>query len=340
MTSSISCPDHAMLDSNSRINFDIIREPVKEEIIAVNQLIKQELHSDVVLVNQIGSYIVNSGGKRLRPLLLVLATKALNYTGKQHLKLATAIEFVHTASLLHDDVVDESNLRRGQETVNSAWGNSASVLVGDFLYSRAFEIMVSANNLRVMQQIAETTTALSEGEVLQLLNIHNSATTEEIYLEVISRKTAILFRSAAQLSAILAEAPPAVEESLIDYGLHLGIAFQLIDDVLDYRADPEQTGKNLGDDLAEGKPTLPLIYAIQQSTEEQANVIRKAIEDGNRDAFAEVYQIVESSDAIAYTESRAREEAQTAIESLSLIPPSKYKDAMIALAEFSVQRNY
>ena len=340
MTSSNSCPDHTALNSGRLIDFNIICEPIKEEITAVNQLIKQELHSDVVLVNQIGTYIVNSGGKRLRPLLLLLATNALKYTGNQHLKLATALEFVHTASLLHDDVVDESNLRRGQETVNSAWGNSASVLVGDFLYSRAFEIMVGADNLRVMQQIAETTTALSEGEVLQLLNIHNSATTEEIYLEVISRKTAILFRSAAQLSAILAEAPAEIENSLIKYGLHLGIAFQLIDDVLDYRADPEQTGKNLGDDLAEGKPTLPLIYAIQQSEEKQANIIRKAIENGNRDAFAEVYQIVESSDAIAYTERRAQEEAQTAIDALDLIPPSKYKEAMVALAEFSVQRNY
>jgi octaprenyl-diphosphate synthase len=320
--------------------FANIRRLVEEETAAVDRLILQELSSDVVLINQIGHYIVNSGGKRLRPMLLLLAAKALGYQGQLHITLAAVIEFIHTATLLHDDVVDESTLRRGRNTVNALWGNSASVLVGDYLYSRSFELMVSAQNLRVMEILSRTTTAIAEGEVLQLLNCNNPATTEQKYLEVISRKTAILFSAAAQLAAVLTGAPEPVETALRDYGLHLGIAFQLIDDALDYRANPEELGKNLGDDLADGKPTLPLIYAIEHGTEAQSALLRNAIEHGDRNAFREVYEIVESTDAIAYTSRRAKQEADKAVDSLAAIPATEYKEALVSLARFSVERNY
>jgi len=317
-----------------------IKQLVEAEMAEVNQLIIRELSSDVVLINQIGNYIVTSGGKRLRPVLLLLVARALGYEGSQHITLAAVIEFIHTATLLHDDVVDESALRRGQDTVNQLWGNSASVLVGDYLYSRSFELMVSVNNMRIMEILSRTTTAIAEGEVLQLLNCNNPATTEEKYLQVIARKTAILFSAAAQLAAVLTGSPEAVEASLKEYGLRLGIAFQLIDDALDYMANPEDLGKNLGDDLAEGKPTLPLIYAIEQGTEEQAALLRETIEEGNRERFKEVYEIIESTRAIEYTARRAREEADKAIAALSPLPASEYKQALIRLAQFSVERSY
>lgn len=328
------------IESCPPAGFAGIRKLVEEETAAVDRLILQELSSDVVLINQIGHYIVNSGGKRLRPMLLLLAAKALGYQGRQNITLAAVIEFIHTATLLHDDVVDESTLRRGQNTVNALWGNSASVLVGDYLYSRSFELMVSVRSFRVMEILSRTTTAIAEGEVLQLLNCNNPATTEQKYLEVISRKTAILFSAAAQLSAVLAGAADGVEGALRDYGMHLGIAFQLIDDALDYRANPEELGKNLGDDLADGKPTLPLIFAIEHGTEEQSAVLRQAIESGNRDVFREVYEIVETTDAIAYTFSRAKEEANKAVDALAPLPASEYKDALAKLARFSVERTY
>jgi octaprenyl-diphosphate synthase len=320
--------------------FANIRALVEEETSAVDRLILRELSSDVVLINQIGHYIVNSGGKRLRPMLLLLAAKALNYQGQHHITLAAVIEFIHTATLLHDDVVDESTLRRGQNTANALWGNSASVLVGDYLYSRSFELMVSVQNLRVMEILSRTTTAIAEGEVLQLLNCNNPATTEQKYLEVISRKTAILFSAAAHLAAVLGETSGQVETALKDYGMHLGIAFQLIDDALDYRANPEELGKNLGDDLADGKPTLPLIYAIEHGTPTQSAVLRNAIENGDRDAFREVYEIVENTDAITYTSTRAVEESDKAVEAIKVLPASEYKEALINLARFSVERNY
>lgn len=326
--------------SSPALGFADIRRLVEAEIAAVDRLILHELSSDVVLINQIGHYIVNSGGKRLRPMLLLLAAKALNYGDQQHITLAAVIEFIHTATLLHDDVVDESTLRRGQNTANTLWGNSASVLVGDYLYSRSFELMVSVQNLRIMEILSRTTTAIAEGEVLQLLNCNNPATSEQRYLEVISRKTAILFSAAAQLSAVLAGAAEPVEAALRDYGLHLGIAFQLIDDALDYQADPDELGKNLGDDLAEGKPTLPLIYAIERSTESQSTILRNAIENGSREAFREVYEIVESTDAIAYTSGRAVQEANKAIEALSALPASEFKEALVNLARLSVERRY
>ena len=317
-----------------------IKKLVEAEMTAVNQLILRELSSDVVLINQIGNYIVTGGGKRLRPVLLLLVAKALGYREDQHITLASVIEFIHTATLLHDDVVDESSKRRGQDTVNELWGNSASVLVGDYLYSRSFELMVSVNRMRIMEILSRTTTAIAEGEVLQLLNCNNPSTNEEKYLQVISRKTAILFSAAAQLAAVLVEAPQAVENSLKEYGLRLGIAFQLIDDALDYKADPEDLGKNLGDDLAEGKPTLPLIYAIAHGTEEQAALLRHTIEEGDRKRFKEVYEIIESTKAIEYTMARAREEANKAILALASLPPSDYKEALIRLAQFSVERSF
>jgi octaprenyl-diphosphate synthase len=322
------------------IDFNLIKQLTTSEAKAVDQLIINELSSDVILINQMGHYIVGNGGKRLRPMLLLLAAKALGNVSNNHLILAAVIEFIHTATLLHDDVVDDSDLRRGKESANVVWGNAASVLVGDYLYSSAFEMMVRTGNMRVMEILSKTTTAIAEGEVLQLLNCNNPETTELKYLEVIARKTAILFSAATRLSAVIVNAAPEIEEGLANYGQHLGIAFQLIDDVLDYKASQEDLGKNLGDDLAEGKPTLPLIYAIQNSTNDEAQVIVNAIKNGDRDAFNEVFAIVQKTKAIIYTEQRAEEEAEKAINSLSILPDSEYKEALTLLAKFSVQRNF
>ncbi len=336
-----TCPDPSRLDGPPTVlPIMEVKHLVNDEMAAVDRFILSELSSDVVLINQIGHYIVQSGGKRLRPMLLLLAAKALEYDGRDHITLATVIEFIHTATLLHDDVVDESSLRRGHDTVNSLWGNAASVLVGDFLYSRAFELMVSVDRMRVMAIMSRTTTAIAEGEVLQLLNCNNPATTEQNYLDVIARKTAILFSTAAQLAAVIGGQSEPVEEALRLYGLHLGTAFQLIDDALDYRADPNELGKNLGDDLAEGKPTLPLIYAIERAGEKEKALLRRAIENGDRDVFGEVFAVIESTDAIAYTERRAREEADQAVNAVSLLNESPYKQALISLARFSVDRRY
>jgi octaprenyl-diphosphate synthase len=273
-------------------------------------------------------------------MLLLLAAKALGGVNDNHLILAAVIEFIHTATLLHDDVVDESDLRRGKESANAVWGNAASVLVGDYLYSSAFEMMVRTGNMRVMEILSKTTTAIAEGEVLQLLNCNNPETTEAKYLEVIARKTAILFSAATRLGAVLADTSAEVEENLAEYGQQLGVAFQLIDDALDYKATTEELGKNLGDDLAEGKPTLPLIYAIQNGTPEEAAIIVDAIRNGKREAFNEVYAVVKRTQAIAYTEQRAEDAAQKAIDALGVLPDSDYKTALTLLAKFSVQRNY
>jgi octaprenyl-diphosphate synthase len=326
--------------SSTPIDFNLIKQLTLQEAKAVDQLIIDELQSDVILINQIGLYIVGNGGKRLRPMLLLLAAKALGEANQNHLILAAVIEFIHTATLLHDDVVDESDLRRGKESANAVWGNAASVLVGDYLYSSAFEMMVRTNNMRVMGLLSKTTTAIAEGEVLQLLNCNNPETTESKYLEVIARKTAILFSAATQLAAIISGSTEEIEMGLANYGQHLGIAFQLIDDALDYTSNAEELGKNLGDDLAEGKPTLPLIYAIQNGTAEEAETIVNAIKTGNRDVFNDVYAIVKRTKAIDYTEARADEEAKKAIDSLSILPESDYKNALILLAKFAVQRNY
>jgi octaprenyl-diphosphate synthase len=333
-------PQQTTDNAPNKIDFEAIKKLTLSEASAVNQLILDELSSDVVLINQMGHYIVGSGGKRLRPMLLLLTAKALGYEGNKHLILAAVIEFIHTATLLHDDVVDESDLRRGKESANAVWGNAASVLVGDYLYSSAFEMMVRTDNMRVMEILSKTTTAIAEGEVLQLLNCNNPATSEEKYLAVISRKTAILFSAATRLGAVLGDASKKLENNLARYGQHLGIAFQLIDYALEYTSSEEELGKNLGDDLAEGKPTLPLIYAIQNSSKKEADIIIEAIKKGNRDAFNDVYAIVNSTNAIEYTEQRAEQEAQMAIDAVESIPDSEYKEALVSLARFSVQRSY
>ncbi len=322
------------------IDFDSIKNLTAIETLAVDQLILNELSSDVVLINQIGHYIISNGGKRLRPMLLLLAAKALGKVDDHHLTLAAVIEFIHTATLLHDDVVDESLLRRGKESANAVWGNAASVLVGDYLYSSAFEMMVRTDNMRVMEILSKTTTAIAEGEVLQLLNCNNPDTSEQKYLEVIARKTAILFSAATRLAAVISGTSPETQEALATYGQQLGVAFQLIDDALDYKASTEELGKNLGDDLAEGKPTLPLIYAIQNGTPEQARIVVDAIRQGSREAFNEVYAVVQATNAIEYTEQCADRAAGQAITALQCLPDSKYKTALELLARFSVQRDH
>ncbi len=322
------------------MNFEAVQTLIGAEMRAVNALIQKRLCSEVALINQIGAYIVNSGGKRLRPMLALLGARACGYTGSQHVNLAAIIELIHTATLLHDDVVDGSELRRGKDTANTLWGNEASVLVGDFLYSRAFEMMVETNEMRVMEILAHATNTIAEGEVMQLLNCHDPDTTEARYLAVIRCKTAKLFEAACQLGAVLAQQDSAVEQALAAYGMHLGTAFQLIDDALDYSAAPEETGKNIGDDLAEGKPTLPLIYALQHGTARQAALIRTAIEHGTLDQIEEVQRAIEMSGALAYTARSARREADQAHAALSALSASSYTDALHALAEFSVSRNY
>ncbi len=307
---------------------------------AVDDVIQARLSSEVVLVNQLSHYIVNSGGKRLRPILCLMASRAYGYNGIHHHTLSAIIEFIHTATLLHDDVVDESELRRGQETANALFGNAASVLVGDFLYSRAFEMMVDVDSMKVMQILAETTNVIAEGEVMQLMNCHDADTTEQRYLDVIHAKTAKLFEAATRLGAVLCQRPEAEENAMASYGMHLGTAFQLIDDVLDYSSSSEEMGKNVGDDLAEGKPTLPLIFAMRNGTEEQSAVVRKAIEDGGLDYLEPVMQAIQKTGAIEYTEKTARNEAELAIAQLEHLPESNYKQALEDLARYSVDRSF
>jgi octaprenyl-diphosphate synthase len=307
---------------------------------AVDRLIQARLASNVVLIDQISHYIINSGGKRLRPVLVLLAARALGYQGPHHIDLAAVIEFIHTATLLHDDVVDASELRRGRQSANAVFGNEASVLVGDFLYSRAFQMMVGVGSMRVMQILSDATNTIAEGEVLQLLNCHDPDTTEQRYMDVIHYKTAKLFEAASQLGAVLAGRPEDEEQAMARYGMHLGTAFQLVDDVLDYSASSEQLGKNIGDDLAEGKPTLPLIYAMRHGSPEQSALIRHAIENGGRENMAEITAAIESTGAIAYTSRSARQEADRALAELANFPDSPYKQALAALAEFSVARAY
>jgi octaprenyl-diphosphate synthase len=313
---------------------------IRDDMLAVDQLVHARLKSDVALINQLGQHIIDGGGKRLRPALLILSARACGYTGHQHIMLAATIEFIHTATLLHDDVVDDSMLRRGRETANALWGNEASVLTGDFLYSRAFQMMLETNSVQVMQVMADCTNAIAEGEVLQLMNCHDPDITEARYLDVIERKTARLFQAAASLGAILAEANPATEGALASYGLHIGTAFQLIDDALDYCSNADTLGKNIGDDLAEGKPTLPLIYAMRNSNSRQAELIRQAIIEGGREHIDDVQQAIESTGAIAYTAATAKQEAAKALAALAGIPSSAYKDVLINLAELSVNRSF
>lgn len=312
---------------------------IKNDLDNVNQVIRQELYSEVVLIRQISEYIINSGGKRLRPILLLLVANALNYQGNQHYALAAVIEFIHTATLLHDDVVDESDLRRSKPTANAVFGNAASVLVGDFLYSRSFQMMVKTNNMAVMEVLSQATNIISEGEVLQLLNCHNADVDEERYMKVIHYKTAKLFQASAEIAAILGTQDSAIIKAFADYGMYLGTAFQLIDDVLDYSGDEDETGKHLGDDLAEGKPTLPLIYVMQNGTPEQANIVKNAIENGGREVFAQVLEVIKNSNALEFTRQQAIKEAQLAKNAImDLQLNEQYKTALLNLADFSVER--
>ena len=319
---------------------DSLKQLLAPDMAAVDAVIRARLHSEVVLVNQVGEYIVNSGGKRLRPALVLLAAQAFGYKGTHHHDLAAVVEFIHTATLLHDDVVDESDLRRGRETANALFGNAASVLVGDFLYSRAFQMMVETGEMRVMDVLAEATNVIAEGEVLQLLNCHDADVDVANYMRVIHCKTAKLFEAAMRLGAILGRASPADEEAAAQYGMHLGTAFQLIDDVLDYSADETETGKHLGDDLAEGKPTLPLIHAMQHGTPEQAAVVRSAIEQGAVDKLAEVQAIIHATGALEFTRRRALQEAETACAAISAFSDTQFKRALLELAHFAATRQF
>ncbi|MBX6392580.1 MAG: polyprenyl synthetase family protein, partial [Burkholderiales bacterium] len=280
------------------------------------------------------------GGMRLRAVVLLLSAGACGYRGPHHYELAAVVEFIHTATLLHDDVVDESELRRGRQTANAVFGNAASVLVGDFLYSRAFQMMVGVGSMRVMEVLADATNTIAEGEVLQLLNVHNVDVTEQSYLEVIRRKTAKLFEASCRLAAILADAPPEIEAGLAAYGMHLGTAFQVIDDVLDYSGDLSATGKNLGDDLNEGKPTLPLIHAMRHGTPEQAAIVREAIQSGGRDGFEAVLRVIQETDALRVAREHAAREADLARAALNALGDSKYKQSLLDLATFAVERSY
>ena len=327
-------------ESEQQSGFDNVMAYCQMDMQAVDQVIHQRLSSEDALVNQLSHYIVNSGGKRLRPLLVLLSAKAFNYQGSMHYLLAAIIEFIHTATLLHDDVVDESDLRRGSETANALFGNAASVLVGDFLYSRAFEMMVEVDDMRVMQILANTTNVIAEGEVMQLMNVHDAETSEAKYLEVIHCKTAKLFEAATQLGAILCHRDDKEVQAMAAYGRYLGTAFQLIDDVMDYSSSSEQMGKNVGDDLAEGKPTLPLIYAIQQGTPEQAALIKSAIEKGGYDKIDQVQAIIEQTGALLYTEKMAKQQAELAIAQLSCLPDSENKAFLENIARLSVDRSY
>lgn len=316
---------------------------VADDFQAVDDTIRKQLSSNTPFIEKVGDYIVSGGGKRIRPLVTLLTARACGYQGRDHLTIAAVVEFLHTATLLHDDVVDGSELRRGKATVNAVWGNSPSILVGDFLISRAFQMVVSVKNMGVLEVLSDATNMIAEGEVLQLLNCHNPETTEAQYNEVIRLKTAKMFEAAAECGAIVASSPKETIHAMAQYALHIGNAFQLIDDVLDYTGNPEQTGKNVGDDLIEGKPTLPLIYALTHLPQEEANIIKRAIKSptapSERESVTQqVISIVQKCGAINYVERRAIEESQLAIQQLQQLPDSPFKEAMIALAILSVNR--
>lgn len=322
------------------MKLEAVYKLIGDDMKAVDAVIRARLHSDVVLVRQVAEYIVSAGGKRLRPALVLLAAGALGYRGRLHHELAAVIEFIHTATLLHDDVVDESDLRRGRQTANALFGNAASVLVGDFLYSRAFQMMVEAGDLRVMQVLSDATNIIAEGEVLQLMNCHDADVDEARYLTVIRYKTAKLFEAAARIGAIVGGADAETERRLADYGMHLGTAFQLIDDVLDYSGAEAETGKHLGDDLAEGKPTLPLIHVMQRGTPEQAACVRRAIEAGGRDDFPAVLAAIRESGALEHATRAAQAEAKLAADAIDALPSSHYRDSLLELSVFAVARSY
>jgi len=320
------------------LGLDSIYSLIADDLCAVDAVIRERLHSDIPLVSQIANYIIASGGKRMRPALLLLCAKALGYEGARHHDLAAVVEFIHTATLLHDDVVDESSLRRGKNTANAEFGNAASVLVGDFLYSRAFQMMVGVGSMRVMEVLAEATNVIAEGEVLQLMNCHNADVEIGDYLCVIRFKTAKLFEASARLGAILGESPKAVEDAMADYGMHLGTAFQIIDDVLDYSGDEAEIGKALGDDLAEGKPTLPLIHVIRHGSADQAALVREALAQGGREKFGEILIAVQESGALQAARDAAMHEAAQARHALRELPDSRFRQALLELVGFAVGR--
>ena len=317
-----------------------IQKLAQDDMSLVNDLIYSQLQSDVALINQLGIYIVNAGGKRMRPMLTILAAKALGYKDNDHITIAAIIEFIHTATLLHDDVVDESNMRRGRETANALFGNSASVLVGDFLYTRSFQMMTKLNNMQIMDILSDATNIVAEGEVLQLMNCNDPNTTEKSYLDVIYCKTAKLFEAATRLAAVVAKQPKEIELAMLNYGKHLGTAFQLVDDIMDYTADAKEMGKNVGDDLAEGKPTLPLLYAMQHGNPAQKQLISDAIEHGNgMEHLDAILDAMKQTGSLAYTQQKAEEEADKAITALNIIPDSEYKQALIKLAYIAANRS-
>ena len=324
------------------MDFKDIYAVVADDFDSVNRFISDLLNTNVSMIREVGEYIVGSGGKRLRPLVAILSARACGYTGDKHVHVAAIIEFLHTATLLHDDVVDESSLRRGRPTVNAVWGNAASVLVGDFLISRAFPLVVEVGDLALMDILADSTNIISEGEVLQLINCRDPATTEERYMRVIHHKTAKMFESAAETGAVLAlgNQQQALRDNLAAYGRHLGIAFQLVDDVLDYAGDAGELGKNVGDDLAEGKPTLPLIHAMRQGTAEQASMIRDAILKGGLDKLDEILAVVHDSGSLEYTMAKAREQTELALAALVELPASAYRESLEALAREAVNRHF
>ena len=325
---------------STSLTFEEIRSLIEEDLQAVDALILRRLQSDVVLINQLGHYIIGGGGKRIRPVVVLLAARACGTASEDAIQLAAVIEFIHTATLLHDDVVDTSEMRRGKETANAVFGNQAAVLTGDFLYSRAFQMMVEVQSMRVMEILAETTNVIAEGEVLQLLNCNDPDTTEERYYQVIYRKTAKLFEAGGQLGAVIANQPEAIEQALMSYGKHLGNAFQLIDDALDYSASAEEMGKNVGDDLAEGKPTLPLIHAMENSEGQERERIRSAIENGGGDQFDPIMKTITHTNAIEYTLDAAKLAVDEATDSAMKLPESPYREALISLAQFTLTRTH
>ena len=319
-------------------NLPYFQRHLPDDLAKVNAVINQAVQSDVALISQIGTYIISAGGKRLRPIITILAGKAVGHDDEKLYSLAAMVEFIHTSTLLHDDVVDESELRRGRKTANNLFGNAAAVLVGDFLYTRAFQLMVGSGSMRILEVMADATNIIAEGEVMQLMNIGNTDITEEQYVQVIQYKTAKLFEAAAQVGAILGNASPEHEQALKDYGMYVGTAFQIIDDVLDYSGETEEIGKNVGDDLAEGKPTLPLIYLMRNGSEQAANDVRHALENADRSYFEKIHDYVVNSDALPYSISEAKKAVDKAIASLDVLPDSEVKEAMIQLAKESLAR--
>jgi octaprenyl-diphosphate synthase len=324
----------------STVSSSLLSNAISADTDAVNRVIRRELHSDVPLVNQIADYIISAGGKRIRPTLVLLFANAWGYRGTEHHALAAIVEFIHTATLLHDDVVDESSMRRGRKTANALFGNAASILVGDFLYSRSFQMMVTIRNMPVMQILADATNVIAEGEVLQLLNMHDPDVSEARYLQVIRSKTAKLFEAAAQLGALIAGAPDEQIEAAAEYGRSLGTAFQLIDDVLDYSGNADDIGKNVGDDLREGKPTLPLIYLMQHGTPEQRELVRTCIETGDEQHFDSVLAAVTESGALQYTREKATLAADVARATIVSLPSGDFKNSLLNLCAFAVDRNH